>query len=110
MMLRQPAEWMRHGALWSAWPSAADLWQEDLDAARAEVAALYAAIADVDPATGQPHTAHTAGPVPLLHVGRRSPRLIDGGALRDVAPTVLALMGLPAPPEMSGRSLVAGTD
>ncbi|MDZ3822563.1 MAG: 2,3-bisphosphoglycerate-independent phosphoglycerate mutase [Pseudoxanthomonas sp.] len=63
-----------------------------------------------DHESGQPHTAHTAGPVPLLHVGRRAPRLIDGGALRDVAPTVLALMGLPAPPEMSGRSLVARTD
>ncbi|MBX3726507.1 MAG: 2,3-bisphosphoglycerate-independent phosphoglycerate mutase [Xanthomonadales bacterium] len=61
-----------------------------------------------DPDTGQPHTAHTVGPVPLLHVGQRPLRLSPGGALRDIAPTVLALMGLPAPPEMSGRSLVAG--
>jgi 2,3-bisphosphoglycerate-independent phosphoglycerate mutase len=58
-----------------------------------------------DPDTGQAHTAHTVGPVPLLHVGARSPRLAGGGALQDVAPTVLALMGLPQPPEMTGRSL-----
>lgn len=58
-----------------------------------------------DPATGQPHTAHTVGPVPLVYVGRAA-TLREGGALRDVAPTVLALMGVQPPPEMSGRSLV----
>lgn len=58
-----------------------------------------------DPATGQPHTAHTVGPVPLVYVGRAA-TLREGGALRDVAPTVLALMGIQPPPEMSGRSLV----
>ena len=60
-----------------------------------------------DPETGQPHTAHTVGPVPLLHVGRRAVQLHAGGALRDVAPTVLALMGLPQPAEMTGRSLAS---
>ena len=59
-----------------------------------------------DPATGQPHTAHTVGPVPLLYVGeRRDATLRAGGALRDVAPTLLDLLGLPRPAEMTGRSL-----
>ena len=58
-----------------------------------------------DPATGQPHTAHTRNPVPLLYVGRPA-TVAAGGALADLAPTMLALMGLPAPPEMTGRPLV----
>ena len=61
-----------------------------------------------DPATGQAHTAHTVGPVPLVYVGTRADaRLRGGGALRDVAPTLLDLLGLPQPPQMSGRSLFA---
>ena len=59
-----------------------------------------------DPATGQPHTAHTVGPVPLVYIGERAVRLREGGALRDVAPTLLALLGLPQPIEMSGQSLL----
>ena len=59
-----------------------------------------------DPDTGQPHTAHTVGPVPLVYVGGRAgASLRGGGALRDVAPTLLDLLGLPQPPEMTGRSL-----
>jgi 2,3-bisphosphoglycerate-independent phosphoglycerate mutase len=59
-----------------------------------------------DPLTGQPHTAHTVGPVPFLYIGTREhARLRDGGALRDVAPTILDLLGLPKPAEMSGSSL-----
>jgi 2,3-bisphosphoglycerate-independent phosphoglycerate mutase len=63
----------------------------------------------VDPATGEPHTAHTTNPVPIWWVTRRARgrRLRDGG-LADVAPTLLELLGLPAPPEMTGRSLVVG--
>jgi len=59
-----------------------------------------------DQLTGQPHTAHTVGPVPFLYVGSREhARLRDGGALRDVAPTILDLLGLPKPAEMSGTTL-----
>ena len=59
-----------------------------------------------DPATGQPHTAHTVGPVPLVYVGDRHVSLRGGGALRDVAPTLLDLLGLAQPMEMSGQSLL----
>ncbi|MEO7064371.1 MAG: 2,3-bisphosphoglycerate-independent phosphoglycerate mutase [Dokdonella sp.] len=53
---------------------------------------------------GVPHTQHTVGPVPLVYVGRRA--TLQPGALRDLSPSVLALMGLAQPEEMSGRSLV----
>jgi 2,3-bisphosphoglycerate-independent phosphoglycerate mutase len=53
---------------------------------------------------GQPHTQHTVGPVPLVYVGRHA--TVQHGALRDLAPTVLALMGLPQPAQMTGHSLV----
>ncbi len=60
-----------------------------------------------DPATGQPHTAHTVGPVPLLYMGTRTGvALREGGALRDVAPTLLDLLGIPRPEAMTGRSLL----
>jgi 2,3-bisphosphoglycerate-independent phosphoglycerate mutase len=58
-----------------------------------------------DPATGQAHTAHTLCVVPLVYVGRPA-AIVAGGALSDIAPTLLALMGLPKPPEMTGHSLV----
>jgi 2,3-bisphosphoglycerate-independent phosphoglycerate mutase len=59
-----------------------------------------------DPETGQPHTAHTLYPVPLflIHEGARG-LLRAGGALEDVAPTLLGLLGLPKPAEMTGRDL-----
>jgi 2,3-bisphosphoglycerate-independent phosphoglycerate mutase len=60
-----------------------------------------------DPDTGQPHTAHTVGPVPFVYVGARPASLRAGGALRDVAPTILDLLGLPQPAAMTGRSLLA---
>lgn len=59
----------------------------------------------VDEITGAPHTAHTTFDVPFLYVGRPA-RMHDGGALKDVAPTLLKLMGLPQPIEMTGKSLV----
>jgi 2,3-bisphosphoglycerate-independent phosphoglycerate mutase len=53
---------------------------------------------------GVPYTQHTTGPVPLVYIGRKA--TLEHGALRDLAPTALALMGVPQPPEMTGHSLV----
>jgi 2,3-bisphosphoglycerate-independent phosphoglycerate mutase len=58
-----------------------------------------------DPATGGPHTAHTLNPVPVLVMGGGNVWLRDG-RLADIAPTLLALMDLPQPAEMSGTSLI----
>ncbi|MCD9028057.1 2,3-bisphosphoglycerate-independent phosphoglycerate mutase [Luteimonas sp. BDR2-5] len=59
-----------------------------------------------DPETGEPHTSHTVGPVDLVYVGSRSASLRRGGALRDLAPTILDLLGVDKPAEMTGRSLL----
>jgi 2,3-bisphosphoglycerate-independent phosphoglycerate mutase len=59
-----------------------------------------------DPATGGPHTAHTTNPVPVLLMGGEAAGMKDG-RLADVAPTLLALMELAQPREMTGRSLIA---
>jgi len=59
-----------------------------------------------DEHTGQAHTAHTCEPVPFVYVGPRQVELRDGGILSDVAPTLLTLLGLPQPTEMTGRSII----
>ena len=60
----------------------------------------------IDPATGGPHTAHTTNPVPLVVIDPDGARpLRHGGALCDVGPTVLAMLGLEQPPEMTGVDL-----
>ncbi len=59
----------------------------------------------VDPVTGKPHTAHTTNPVPLMLIGGDAKALADG-RLADIAPTMLALMGLEQPAEMTGQSLL----
>jgi len=59
----------------------------------------------IDPVSGQPHTAHTTNKVPLVFHGRPA-RVLDGGSLRDIAPTMLALLDLPQPAGMSGRPLL----
>jgi 2,3-bisphosphoglycerate-independent phosphoglycerate mutase len=59
----------------------------------------------VDPSTGGVHTAHTTNPVPLVAVGTNAQSLRAGGSLRDVAPTVLGLLGIEPPAEMTGRDL-----
>ena len=61
----------------------------------------------IDYTTGQPHTAHTTNPIPfvLFDQDSRGATLREGGALEDVAPTMLGLLGLEKPSEMSGRDL-----
>jgi 2,3-bisphosphoglycerate-independent phosphoglycerate mutase len=59
----------------------------------------------VDPATGGPHTAHTTNPVPFVALRAGDRALRSGGALCDVGPTVLNLLGITPPPEMTGRDL-----
>ncbi len=59
----------------------------------------------LDTTTQQAHTAHTLNPVPLLYIGRRA-KASSGGALQDVAPTLLKMMGLPQPVEMTGKPLL----
>jgi len=58
-----------------------------------------------DNITQQAHTAHTLNPVPFLYVGRPA-QLADTGSLRDIAPSLLCMMGLPQPEEMTGNSLI----
>lgn len=59
-----------------------------------------------DDETGQAHTAHTSELVPFIYVGKRKLQIREGGVLADVAPTMLTLMGLAVPKEMTGKSLV----
>ncbi|WP_394823983.1 2,3-bisphosphoglycerate-independent phosphoglycerate mutase [Pendulispora albinea] len=65
-----------------------------------------------DPATGEPHTAHTLNPVPLLYVNDRDrgARLREGGRICDVAPTMLELLGIAQPSAMTGVSLRGNGD
>lgn len=61
----------------------------------------------VDPETGEPHTAHTLNPVPVVLIGGpKGAQLRSGGRLGDLAPSLLELMQLPIPPEMTGQSLI----
>lgn len=60
----------------------------------------------IDPETGGPHTAHTTNPVPVAMVGGPEGVTLRDGRLADLAPTLLDLMGLDLPPEMTGQSLI----
>lgn len=60
----------------------------------------------VDPVTGNPMTAHTTDKVPFIFVSRDPKPLRDGGILADIAPTLLQVMGLDIPGEMTGKSLI----
>ena len=60
----------------------------------------------IDPQTGGPHTYHTTNPVPFILVSSEEKvQLRSGGALQDIAPTMLSIVGLPQPREMTGRDL-----
>jgi 2,3-bisphosphoglycerate-independent phosphoglycerate mutase len=61
----------------------------------------------IDPATGGPHTAHTTNPVPFIVVSedKKTFSLRNDGSLRDISPTVLGMMGMPQPKEMTGHDL-----
>jgi 2,3-bisphosphoglycerate-independent phosphoglycerate mutase len=61
----------------------------------------------IDPATGGPHTAHTTNPVPFIVASENSRQftLRPDGSLRDISPTVLGMLGIPQPKEMTGRDL-----
>ena len=82
-------------------------------AALAEVGGAMIVTADhgncemmIDPVTKGPHTAHTLNPVPVILVGGPPGARLRNGRLADLAPTLLALMGLPQPAEMTGQSLI----
>ncbi|HEX4577645.1 MAG TPA: 2,3-bisphosphoglycerate-independent phosphoglycerate mutase [Edaphobacter sp.] len=61
----------------------------------------------IDPATGGPHTAHTTNPVPFLYINEEGnrPTLREGGSLRDISPTILSLLNLDQPNQMTGGNL-----
>jgi 2,3-bisphosphoglycerate-independent phosphoglycerate mutase len=61
----------------------------------------------IDPDTGGPHTAHTLNPVPIVVTGAPKGAKLASGRLADLAPTVLHLMGLPKPQEMTGTCLLS---
>ncbi|MCW2279054.1 2,3-bisphosphoglycerate-independent phosphoglycerate mutase [Heliophilum fasciatum] len=65
----------------------------------------------IDPETNGPHTAHTTNPVPVILISEthRRQELRSGGALEDIAPTLLELLGLAKPMEMTGNSLLTAT-
>jgi 2,3-bisphosphoglycerate-independent phosphoglycerate mutase len=60
----------------------------------------------IDPETGGPHTAHTTNPVPVILFGGPEGVTLNDGALCDLAPTLLQLMDLPKPDEMTGKTLI----
>ncbi len=61
----------------------------------------------LDLKAGQPHTAHTLNPVPLIYVGDQAEELLENSSLCDIAPTMLDIMSLPQPGKMTGRSVLA---
>jgi 2,3-bisphosphoglycerate-independent phosphoglycerate mutase len=60
----------------------------------------------IDPITKGAHTYHTTNPVPLIYLTNDDVQLRQGGALRDIAPTILGILGLEPPAQMKGHNLV----
>ena len=59
----------------------------------------------IDPATGGPQTAHTTNPVPFLVISGEKVGVREGGALQDISPTILGMLGLEQPKDMTGHDL-----
>jgi len=61
----------------------------------------------IDPETGGPHTAHTTNPVPFIYIAENARQFLlrPNGSLRDISPTVLGVLGIPLPKEMTGHDL-----
>ena len=87
--------WEIHGALKRTGGS----WLVTADHGNAEMM--------VDPVTRGPHTYHTLNPVPLIFMSNEEVKLREGGALQDIAPTVLGILGVEQPKQMKGRDLRA---
>ena len=86
------------GRLYQAMKSRGGAWIVTADHGNAETM--------IDPETGGPHTYHTTNPVPFLCVTENDQlKLAPGGALRDIAPTMLSILGEPVPGDMTGRDL-----
>jgi 2,3-bisphosphoglycerate-independent phosphoglycerate mutase len=86
------------GHIWQALSPRGGAWIITADHGNAETM--------IDPVTGGPHTYHTTNPVPLILVtADDKARLRPGGALQDIAPTLLGVLGVPQPAEMTGRDL-----
>jgi 2,3-bisphosphoglycerate-independent phosphoglycerate mutase len=85
------------GRIWQALQDKPAAWIVTADHGNSEIM--------VDPHTGQPHTYHTTSPVPLIYAANQQPRLRSGGALRDIAPTILSILGIEKPAEMTGADL-----
>jgi 2,3-bisphosphoglycerate-independent phosphoglycerate mutase len=61
----------------------------------------------IDPVTGGPHTAHTTNPVPFIVIAENGKKITvrSDGSLRDISPTILGMLGIPQPKDMTGRDL-----
>ena len=87
------------GRIWEVLQTHSATWMITADHGNSEMM--------IDPATGLVHTYHTTNPVPFLLVDDEHRQLRTGGSLRDIAPTILAVLGVPKPEEMTGTDLRA---